>query len=103
MSLSDVNNESAGADAQTALFEDVPTRLDASSTALVVLSLIALIVFLHWARAVFIPITFAVLLSYAFTPVVAWLQRNAKLPKVLGAAFVLLTACLGLGLVGTEL
>jgi predicted PurR-regulated permease PerM len=67
------------------------------SNAMVVLAFIALAVFLHWAQAVFIPITFSVFLSYALTPIVNWLQRKAKLPKAVGAAATLVVI---LGTVG---
>ena len=59
------------------------------SNAIVVLALIALVVFLHWAQAVVIPITLSVFLSYALKPIVNWLQRKAKLPKAVGAAATL--------------
>lgn len=70
--------------------ESPPLHLSMStpvrSKSLALLALIAFIVFLHWAQAVLIPITFAVLLSYALTPVVNWLKRKAKLHKAVGAA-----------------
>jgi predicted PurR-regulated permease PerM len=59
------------------------------SHATFVLALIAVVVFLQWAQAVLIPITFSVFLSYALTPIVNWLQRKAKLPKAVGAAATL--------------
>ena len=70
------------------------------SNAMVVLAFIALVVFLHWAQAIFIPITFSVFLSYALTPIVNWLQKNAKLPKAVGAAATLaiILGALGWGL-----
>jgi predicted PurR-regulated permease PerM len=49
----------------------------------------AFVVFLRWAQAVLIPITLAVLFSYALTPVVNALKRNAKLHKAVGAALIL--------------
>jgi predicted PurR-regulated permease PerM len=67
------------------------------SNAIVVLALISIVVFLHWAQAVIIPITFSVFMSYALTPVVNWLKRRARLPKAIGAAATLL---LILGAVG---
>lgn len=72
--------------------------IDVRSTSLAVLAVIALIVFLHWAQAVLIPITFAVLLSYASTPVVDWLKRNAKLHKAVGAALTLALILGGMGI-----
>ena len=50
------------------------------SAALAVLAVLAVVGFLYLARAVFIPITIAVLASYALTPVVDWLKRRARLP-----------------------
>jgi predicted PurR-regulated permease PerM len=71
-----------------------PMSIKVRSNAIVVLALIAVVVFLHWAQAVMIPITLSVFLSYTLKPIVNWLQRKAKLPKVVGAA-VTLTAILG--------
>ena len=72
--------------------------IDVRSTSLAVLALIALIVFIRWAQDVLIPITFAVMLSYALTPVVNWLKRIAKLPKAVGAALTLALILGGLGI-----
>ena len=47
--------------------------------------------FLREARTVLIPIALAVLISYALEPLVAWLERW-RVPRVLGAAIVLLCA-----------
>jgi predicted PurR-regulated permease PerM len=85
---------------------DVPARtishasIMVRSNAIVVLALIAVVVFLHWAQAVMIPITLSVFLSYALKPIVNWLERKAKLPKVIGAA---VTLAVILGAVGWAL
>jgi predicted PurR-regulated permease PerM len=71
--------------------------LHVRSTSIAILAFMAVVVFLHWAQAVLIPITFAVLLSYALTPVIDWLKGNVKLPKVIGAALVLVLILGGLG------
>ena len=70
------------------------------SNAIVVIAIIAVVVFLHWAQAVIIPITFSVFMSYALTPIVNWLQRHARLPKAVGAAatLLLILGALGWGL-----
>jgi len=70
------------------------------NTSLTVLAFIAVIVFVNWAQAVLIPITFAVMLSYALTPIVVWLKRKARLPKAVGAALTLalILGALGIGL-----
>lgn len=67
------------------------------SNAIVVIAIIAVVVFLHWAQAVIIPITFSVFMSYALTPIVNWLQRRARLPKAVGAAATLLLILGGVG------
>src|SRR5712691_5403791 len=79
--------------------EPLPTRTPSVRiTSLGVLALIAVIVFLHWAQAVLIPITLAIMLSYALTPVVGWLKKRARLPKAAGAALTLAVLLGGLGI-----
>lgn len=73
------------------------TPVNVRSTSLAVLALIAVIGLLLLARAVFIPITVAVLASYALTPVVDWLKNSAKLPKAVGAGLTLALILIGLG------
>jgi predicted PurR-regulated permease PerM len=75
----------------------IPMPIDVRSTSLALLALIALIAFLRWAQEVLIPITFAVLLSYALTPIVYWLRRKTKLHKAVGAALTLALLLGGLG------
>jgi predicted PurR-regulated permease PerM len=77
------------------------TPINVRSTSLALLALLAVIGFLFVARAVFIPITIAVLASYALTPIVDWLRRSVRLPKALGAALTLALILVGLG-VGVE-
>src|SRR5512141_2333663 len=71
--------------------------INVRSTSLAVLALLAVVGFLLLARAVFIPITIAVLASYALTPIVDWLKRRAKLPKAVGAGLTLALILVGLG------
>ncbi|MEP6702420.1 MAG: AI-2E family transporter [Betaproteobacteria bacterium] len=66
------------------------------SLSLAVLAVVAVIVFLRWAEAVLVPITFAVLAGYALMPMVRWLKRHAKLPEAISAAVVLLVICAGM-------
>lgn len=73
------------------------TPINVRSTSLAVLALIAVIGLLFLARAVFIPITIAVLASYALTPVVDWLKKRARLPKALGAGLTLALILIGVG------
>jgi len=73
------------------------TSINVRSTSLAVLALLAVVGFLFVARPVFIPITIAVLASYALTPVVDWLKRTARLPKAVGAALTLVLILVGVG------
>lgn len=73
------------------------TTINVRSTSLAVLALVAVIGLLYLARAVFIPITIAVLASYALTPVVDWLKKRAKLPNAVGAGLTLAVILIGLG------
>ena len=71
--------------------------IDVRSTSLVVLAVLGVIGFLFVAQAVFIPVTIAVLASYALTPVVVWLKRRARLPTAIGAALVVAIVLAGVG------
>lgn len=73
------------------------TTINIRSTSLAVLALISIIGLLYFARAVFIPITIAVLASYTLTPVVDWLKTRAKLPKAVGAGLTLAAIVIGVG------
>jgi len=63
--------------------------VDIRSMSLMVLAGLALLFVLHWAKAVFIPVMLSVLFSYAFSPVVNWLELK-RVPRWLGAAVLLL-------------
>ncbi len=77
-----------------------PSWLRVRSVPLAIIASIAVVVFVQWASPVLIPITAAVMLSYALTPMVGWLQRRLYLPKAIGAAITLtiVLAVLGFGL-----
>jgi predicted PurR-regulated permease PerM len=66
------------------------------STALILLAVIATIVLLEWAQAVFIPLVLALLVSYALGPVVDRLQKLA-IPRALSAAVLLIAVVGGTG------
>lgn len=63
--------------------------IDVRSTALALLSVLAIIFTLRWAEGVLLPLVFSVLLAYALDPVVGTLER-LWLPRWLGAALLLL-------------
>src|SRR5687767_6708216 len=54
-----------------------------------ILAVVALLFLLRAAKALFIPIAIAALISYALAPVVSWLERR-RVPEMAGAALVLL-------------
>lgn len=72
------------------------TPIDVRSVSLAVLAILASIFVLHWASAVFIPLLLGVMTSYALSPAVDQLRRW-HVPRVLGAAMLLLTLVSGLG------
>ena len=82
----------------------IHTPINVRSTSLAVLALLAVVAFLYVARPVFIPVTVAVLVSYTLTPVVAWLERTAKLPRAVGAGLTLclILTALGVGITSLE-
>jgi predicted PurR-regulated permease PerM len=74
----------------------VQVPVDIRSMSLVVLAGLACLFVLHWAKTVFIPVMLGVLFSYAFSPIVNWLETK-RVPRWLGAAVVLLTIVGGIG------
>ncbi|MEP6944170.1 MAG: AI-2E family transporter [Betaproteobacteria bacterium] len=77
--------------------------IDVRSTSLVVLACLAVLYFLYWARPVLIPITTAVMLSYALTPIVRWMEKRLKLHKAIGAAITIGIILAVLGVAGRAL
>jgi predicted PurR-regulated permease PerM len=74
----------------------------ARSLSLLGLFLIALGSVLYLARVVFIPLTFALMLSFLLSPAVTWLERR-RLPRSVGAALVVSLLLGGGGFAGVEL
>lgn len=65
------------------------------SLSLAIIALVALLHLLHWASEIFIPLMLGIMLSYALSPTVSWLQK-CHLPRALGAALLLLSLTGGL-------
>jgi predicted PurR-regulated permease PerM len=63
--------------------------VDVRSAALVVLSVLAVVFTLHWAKAVFVPLMLSLLLTYALEPLVGLLERW-RISRWIGAAVILL-------------
>ena len=82
--------------------ESVPlaTPPEPGHTALAILACLAVIYTLHVARALFLPVVFAVLMDFTLTPVVRWLGRWRLLKPPVAAALVMavLVGALGLGI-----
>jgi len=64
--------------------------VDVRSVSLFVLAALASIFTLRWAAPVFIPLMMSVLLTYALSPLIAWLERRG-VSRWIGAAVVLLS------------
>jgi len=74
----------------------VSIPVDVRSLSLVLLTVLAIIFTLHWARAVFIPLMFGVMISYALSPLVDWMQKW-QIPRAIGAAVLMLGIVGGTG------
>jgi predicted PurR-regulated permease PerM len=68
----------------------------ARTASLVLLAVIAVVLFLDWAEAVFIPLTLALVVSYALAPLVDRLEK-LRVPRALSAAVLLLAVVIGAG------
>lgn len=64
--------------------------VDIRSMSLMVLAGLGILFVLHWAKMVFIPVMLSVLFSYAFSPVVNWLELK-RVPRWLASAVLMLT------------
>lgn len=88
--------QSVRTDDEPTTFPTLHLPVDIRSFALMFIAMVAGVYLLHWASAVFIPLLLGLLLSYALSPVVDWLQRW-HVPRVLGAALLLLAILGGIG------
>ena len=70
--------------------------VDVRNLSLVVLAILAALFMLQWAKAVFIPIMLSVLFSYAFSPLINWLEVK-RLPRWLSSALLLLVILAAMG------
>ncbi len=70
--------------------------IERRSSALVVLALLGCVYTLHWASAVFIPLMFGLMFSYALAPVVDRMQRW-RIPRAAGAGLLILSLLAGVG------
>src|SRR4026209_257790 len=71
--------------------------VDARGVALGILATLALVFALQWAQNFAISLVLGIFLAYTLNPLVVWLER-IKVPRVVGAAMVILAVLCGLGL-----
>ena len=83
---------------------EAPERahVDAHSVALSVLAVFAGLFVLHWAKAVFIPLVIGVMINYALSPIVTWMEKW-HIHRAIGAAVLLLSIVGGVGTVAYSL
>ena len=72
------------------------TPINVRSFSLVLLTVLAVIFTLHWAKEVFIPLMLGVMISYALSPLVGLVQKW-RIPRAIGAAVLLLGIVSGTG------
>ena len=71
--------------------------VDVRSASLITLSVLGAIYTLHWAAPVFIPVLVSLVLTYALSPTVSWLERHLHLSRWISSALLLLTLACGTG------
>lgn len=74
----------------------VRVQADVRNLSLTVLTVLAVIFALHWGRAFFIPLMLGIMISYAFSPLVNWMQKW-RIPRAIGAAVLLISIVGGTG------
>lgn len=70
---------------------------DIQRFSLALLSILAVIFTLYWGRAFFIPLMFGVMISYALSPILNWMQK-LKIPRAMGGAVLLISIIGGGGM-----
>ena len=81
---------SNGNDSMPSAVESIESMQTFQSVALGVLAIAAFIWLLKFAEAVFVPVLLGLILSYSLRPFVDWLQRVLFIPRIAGAALLLL-------------
>lgn len=88
-------SEQASDDARDAATPALPLTFDVRSLSLALLAVLGSLFVLHWAKQIFIPVLLGLLLSYALSPVVNWLQPY-RVPRSLSAGLLLLALTAGI-------
>jgi predicted PurR-regulated permease PerM len=93
--------DAAGAAEETTP-DALPPTVSVRNLSLTVIAALAGILVLQYAQSVLIPIVVAVLISYVLGPIVDSLNRH-RVPRVIGAAVVIILLCGGLGVATYQL
>ena len=72
------------------------TPVNVQSVILNLLAVLAVLFVLSWAKAVFIPLLIGMMISYALSPLVNWMERW-HIPRVIGAGLLLTSIVGGVG------
>jgi predicted PurR-regulated permease PerM len=95
-SSSDIEAVSTSSSAPAVLAPPGRTPVSILSVSLSVVAVLAVGFALHWAAEILIPLVISILVSYALTPIVNWMQSR-KIPRAIGAAVLLLGLAGGVG------
>jgi predicted PurR-regulated permease PerM len=71
--------------------------VDVRSASIVTLAVLGAIYMLHWASPVFIPLMISLIMTYALSPVVSFLERRLKLSRWIAAGLLLISLAGGTG------
>ena len=77
--------------------------VDVRSFSLVTLSLLGVIYTLHWASPVFIPIMVSLMLTYALSPTVSFIERRLRVSRWISSALLILALGCGTGFAAYKL
>lgn len=93
-----MNNEPADNQSTSAAqhVTELPMPVGIRSLSLAVLAVLAGLLVLHWAKAVFIPFMLGLVFSYALSPIVNWMEFK-RIPRALGAGILMLSLLAALG------
>ena len=90
------NGQDGGRESQESVLSALQMPVDVRSFSLALLTVLAVVFVLNWARAIFIPLMLGVMISYALAPFVKQLHKW-RIPRAIGAAVLLLGILGGAG------
>ena len=79
---------------------NIPMNMRSLATTLV--AILAVIFALRWAQDILVPFVIGILISYALSPLVTWMNR-LKIPRAVGSALVLMALIVGVGMLSYPL